>query len=386
VTSRRAYLDHASTTPLRPAARQAMAQWLEEAGGAGGVGDPGRVHEEGRRARGVVESAREVVADFLGADPSRVIFTSGATEAANTAVFSSAVLRPGAPLACAAVEHSSVREACRRAGQLVELAVDTSGRLDVSSLDDLLAAGRPALVNCQLANHEVGTLQPIAEVVSRCRHAGVLVHCDAAATAGHLPISFRDLGVDFMSVSAHKLGGPPGIGALVVRRGVRLAPLLVGGSEERARRAGAENVLGIVGFAAACEDLRATLEGEAAAAAAQTAHLAAAASAVHDVELLGDADHRLPHIVCLSIGGVLGEAVLLSLDRAGVAAHSGSACSSEVLEPSPVLAAMGADPDRSLRLSVGWSTSDGDIAAFAAAFPEAVGRLRSLGSEEGAAG
>jgi cysteine desulfurase len=145
-------------------------------------------------------------------------------------------------------------------------------------------------------------------------------------------------------------------------------------------------VLGIVGFAAACEDLRATLEGEAAAAAAQTAHLAAAASAVHDVELLGDADHRLPHIVCLSIGGVLGEAVLLSLDRAGVAAHSGSACSSEVLEPSPVLAAMGADPDRSLRLSVGWSTSDGDIAAFAAAFPEAVGRLRSLGSDEGAAG
>jgi cysteine desulfurase len=382
VTSRRAYLDHASTTPLRPAARDAMSRWIEEAGGAGGVGDPGRVHEEGRRARGVVESAREVVADFLGADPSRVIFTSGATEAANTAVSSSALRRPDAPLACAAVEHSSVREACRRSGQLVELPVEASGRLNVSGLDDLLRQrGKPALVNCQLANHEVGTLQPLGEVVTLCSQAGVPVHCDAAAAVGHIPVSFRQLGVDLMSVSAHKLGGPPGIGALVVRRGVRLSPLLVGGSEERARRAGAENVIGIVGFAAACEEIRGVLDREAATAAAQTQSLAAAATAVSGVEVVGDGAERLPHIVCLSVGGVLGEAVLLSLDRAGVAAHSGSACSSEVLEPSPVLAAMGADPDRSLRLSVGWTTSDEDLAAFAAAFAEAVGRLRALGGQ-----
>ena len=148
-----------------------MAQWLEEAGGGGGVGDPGRVHEEGHRARGVVESARETVAGFLGTEPSRVIFTSGATEAANTAVFSSAALRPGAPLACAGVEHSCVREACRRAGHVLEIAVDASGRLLVEALAELMAAERPALVNCQFANHEVGTLQPVAEVAGLCRQA-----------------------------------------------------------------------------------------------------------------------------------------------------------------------------------------------------------------------
>jgi cysteine desulfurase len=356
-----------------------MVQWLEEAAEPGGVGDPGRVHEEGRRARVAVESARETVAEFLGTDPSRLIFTAGATEAANTAVFGAAALRPGASLVSAAVEHSCVTEACRRAAPVVELPVDAAGHLQLDGLEEILDGERPALVNCQFANHEVGTIQPVAEVVAICRQAGVAVHCDAAAAVGHVPVSFRDLGADLMSVSAHKLGGPPGVGALVVRRGVRMAPLLVGGSEERDRRAGAENVLGIVGFAAACEALNAdTVRSESATARRQTGELASAAVSVPDVETLGDADGRLPHILCLSVGGVLGEAVLLSLDRAGIAAHSGSACSSEVLEPSPVLAAMGADPDRSLRLSVGWSTTDADIAAFATAFPEVVARLRSL--------
>ncbi|HXY42908.1 MAG TPA: cysteine desulfurase family protein [Acidimicrobiales bacterium] len=381
MTSGRHYLDHASTTPIRPEARRAMVQWLEEAGSPGGVGDPGRVHEEGCKARAAVESARETVARFVGADPSRLVFTSGATEAANTAVESAICARPGKPVVCAGVEHSCVREACARAGKVVETPVDARGRLDVARLTELLEQERPGLVNCQLANHEVGTLQPVTEVVEVCHRAGALVHCDAAAAVGHVPVSFRQLGVDLMSVSAHKLGGPPGIGALVVRRGVRLTPLLVGGSEERARRAGGENVLGIVGFAAACEALQpGALGREAAVATKQTGELVAAAMAVADVEVLGDAAHRLPHIVCVSVGGVLGEAVLLSLDRAGIAAHSGSACSSEVLEPSPVLAAMGVDPDRSLRLSVGWSTTDEDVSAFVAAFPAAVARLRSLAS------
>ena len=382
MTSRRHYLDHASTTPIRPEVLQAMAQWLEEAAGPDGVGDPGRLHEEGRRARVAVESAREMVADFLGADPSRVIFTSSATEAANAAIFGAASLRAGAPLVCAGVEHSCVREACNRAGPVLQSPVDAFGRLDVERLTELVEGERPSLVNCQFANHEVGTMQPVAEVVAVCRQGGAAVHCDAAAAVGHLPVSFRQLGVDLMSVSAHKLGGPPGIGALVVRRGVRLAPLLVGGSEERARRAGAENVLGIVGFAAACEALAAgALVLEEPRAMEQTRRLCSAATSVPGVEVLGDADRRLPHIVCFSVAGVLGEAVLLSLDRAGIAAHSGSACSSEVLEPSPVLAAMGVDPDRSLRLSVGWSTTEEDVAAFAAAFPAAVGHLRSLAGE-----
>ncbi len=373
----RHYLDHASTTPIRAGARAAMAEWLEAAG-AGRLGDAGRVHEEGRRARGLVESAREQVADLVGAEPSRIVFTSGATEAANTAAFAAAGRRPDTLSALAGVEHSCVRAAAERAGRLAEIAVDPSGRLRLDSLAALLEQERPVLVHCQFANHEVGTLQPVAEVAALCREQGVLVHCDAAAAVGHVPLSFSELGVDFMSVSAHKLGGPPGVGALVIGRRLRLQPLLVGGSEERGRRAGGENVVGIVGFGAACKEAAGSMWAEATAAAGRTERLVAAATTLPGITTLGDEAARLPHIACLSIAGVLGEAVLLSLDAAGIAAHSGSACSSEVLEPSPVLTAMGADPERSLRLSVGWSTTEEDVAAFAGAFPDAVGRLRAL--------
>jgi cysteine desulfurase len=288
----------------------------------------------------------------------------------------------------AAVEHSCVREACARTGSPVSVVgVDGSGRLDLDDLERRLAsAEKPALVNCQFANHEVGTLQPVAEVIALCRAAGVASHVDAASAAGHADVSFDELAADYLSVSAHKFGGPPGIGALLVRRGLRTTPFVVGGSEERGRRAGAENVLGIVGFGAACEALArdagggSTLATEANKALAFTQALAKVARDVPDVDVVGDFVNRLPHIVALSIGGVLGEAVLLSLDRAGIAAHSGSACSSEVLEPSPVLEAMGLDPDRSLRLSVGWSTTSQDVEAFAEAFPVAVEQLRALGS------
>jgi cysteine desulfurase len=386
VTARRHYLDHASATPLRPEARRAMVEWLDAATTPDGVGDPGRVHEEGRRARMAVEAARESVAFLLGADASRVVFTSSATEAANAAVYSAAAARPGAPLISAAVEHSSVREACRRAGASRELAVDQSGRLDLDQLAGWLGDERPALVNCQFANHEVGTLQPVAEVVGLCSELGVPVHCDAAAAFGHVRIAFDALGVDFLSVSSHKLGGPPGVGALVVRRGVRLSPLLVGGSEERARRAGAENVPGIVGFGAACDALVtkigevSRLKAEAASAAGHTSLVASAATSVGGVQVVGQDTPRVAHIVCLTVPDVKGEAILLALDRAGIAVHSGSACSSEVLEPSPVLAAMGVDPDSSVRVSVGWSTTSEDVSAFADAFPVAVSAFRDLGS------
>jgi len=362
-----------------------MAEWLETATTPDGVGDPSRVHEEGRRTRLAVETARESVAALLGTDPSRVVFTSSATEAANAAVFSAAAARPGAPLVSAAVEHSSVREACRRAGTTLELAVDGAGRVDLDQLAGWLREERPAIVNCQFANHEVGTLQPVAEVAQLCREAGVPSHCDAASAAGHVPISFDAVGVDLMSVSSHKLGGPSGVGALVLRRGVRLVPFLVGGAEERGRRAGAENVPGIVGFGAACEALvtqvgeGSRLSDEQAAAWARTRAATSAATCIDGVDVVGDAVARLPHIVCLSVGGVKGEAILLSLDRAGVAVHSGSACSSEVLEPSPVLAAMGVDPDSSVRISVGWSTSDEDISVFGRTFVTAVSKLRALG-------
>jgi cysteine desulfurase len=210
----------------------------------------------------------------------------------------------------------------------------------------------------------------------------VLVHVDAAAAAGHVPLSFDDLGADLMSISAHKFGGPRGAGALLVRRGLRILPLIVGGSQERARRAGLENVAAAVGFGVAAAELSTPgrLDAEAAAANRRCERLRAAATAIAGAEIYGPArpDWRLPNLVCVGVEGVEAEAVLLGLDQAGVAAHSGSACSSEELEPSPVLAAMGVEAERSLRLSVGWSTTDDDVARAERALPEVIARLRAL--------
>ena len=377
----RHYLDNASTAVLRPEAAEAMSSWLT----AGWAGDPGRVHAEGHAVRDAIEKAREAVAMLFGTTANRVVFTSGGTEAANTAIFAAVKARPGAPIICADVEHSCVREAAARCASVLPLEVDGTGRIDLAHLRALLSANSadpPALVNCQWCNHEVGTLQPVTEVVACCRAAGVPVHVDAGAAAGHVPVDFDALGADFLSVSAHKFGGPTGTGALLVRRGLRLEPFVVGGAQERARRGGLENSVGIVGFGAAATALNepGRLGAEATTARCLTDRLVTAATRAVDVAVLGDASTRVPHIVNLAVGGVLAEAVLLGLDRSGIAAHSGSACSSESIEPSPVLAAMGVDPDRSLRLSVGWSTTAGDIEAFATAFTPVVERLRALGS------
>ena len=376
----RHYLDHASTSPPRPEVVTAMTEWLS----SGPAADPGRLHHEGRLARQALEDARLAVADLLGARPRQVVLTSGGTEAVNSAVWGAWRARPDGVAVLADVEHSSVRQASARLGPLSTLAVDGRGRIEPASLDaalDRLAhEGRAAtLVHCQLANHEVGTLQPVAEVAERCRARQVLLHVDACMAAGHLPLSVDDLGADLRSVSAHKLGGTPGAGALVVRRGVRVEPLLVGGEQERRRRAGLEDLPAAVGFAAAAAALAGpALDEEAARARRHTARLEEAARGVPGVSVLGDRARCLPHLLCLVVEGVEAEPVLLGLDQAGIAVHSGSSCSSESLEPSPVLVAMGADAERSLRVSVGWSTTDADVEAFCAAFPAVVGRLRDL--------
>jgi len=375
----RAYLDHASTSPVRPTALEAMWPWVSAA-------DPGRVHTEGRMARVALEDARGHVAALLGTRPRQVIFTSGATEAINAAVYGglhTELAGRGGGVALAAVEHSAVRESSERyADHLVALDVDRSGCLLASSVAAALAEPGMRLVHCQWANHEVGTIQPVVDVVAACRERGVLLHVDAASAAGHVPIGFDDLGADLLSVSAHKLGGPRGIGALLVRRGLRVPPLLVGGAQERARRGGLEDVAAAVGFGAAAAELLAgnRLDQESVAEAVHTDRLRAAALAIPGIEAYGPADPagRLPHIVCLGIEGVEAEAVLIGLDQVGVAAHSGSACSSELLEPSPVLAAMGVNAERSLRLSVGWSTTDAEVDMAVRALPEVVGRLRAL--------
>ena len=337
--------------------------------------------------RDSLEEARGEVARLLSVVPRQVVFTSGATEAINAGVWGACRAAPGAPVLCAAVEHSAVRDASARAAPVETLAVDGTGRLDVRALAarlDATALPRPALVHCQWANHEVGTLQPVHEVVALCRQAGVMVHVDAAAACGHVPTDLGTLDADLVSVSAHKLGGAPGAGALVVRRGSRFEPLLVGGAQERGRRGGLEPIPALLAFGAAAAALAndggSAIEEEAAVARRQIATMVHDAIAVDGVEVVGalDAAGRLPYLVCLGVHGVEAEPVLIGLDRAGVAVHSGSACSSEAIEPSPVLEAMGTDPSHSLRVSVGWTTTDENCAAFSDAFSRVVAELRAL--------
>ena len=376
----RSYLDHASTSPLRPVARAAMVEALDAL-----VGDPGRIHQEAMASRVALEAARDQVAGLFGVRSRSVVFTSGATESIAAAVHGSSQRarersgQPDAPVhhVVSAVEHSAVRLNAERSGEVTVVPVDRGGRV---SVDDVMAAIRPhtAAVHVQWGNHEVGTVQPVAEVVAACRERGVMVHVDAAQAAGHVAMAIDDLGADLVSISGHKLGGPTGTGALLVRRGLRVPPLLLGGDQERARRAGLEPVAALVGFGAACHELVSTWATEAEQAAALSDTLRQAADGIAGVEVLGDPDHRLPHIVCLGIAGVEPQGVLLGLDRAGVAAHSGSACSTESLEPSPVLAAMGVDAHRSLRLSVGWSTTAADVARAASVLPDTIGNLRAL--------
>ncbi len=364
----RHYLDHASTSPTRPAAVAAVAEWL-----ATPHGDPSRIHEEGMAARVAVEEARERVAAWVGARSREVVFTSGATEAIVAACWGAA--ERGGHMVVPAVEHSAVRAAAERHGEVTAVGVDHLGRVDPDAVADAIGPDT-ALVHVQWANHEVGTIQPVADVVAVARDRGVLVHVDAAQAIGHVPADLRALGADLVSVSGHKFGAPPGTGALVVRRGLRLRPLLVGGDQERARRAGFENVPALVGLGVTAATVDVAAEEEAAR--RLTGRILDQVADLDGVHVYGDPVARAPHVVCLGIDGIEPQAVLLGLDRAGIAAHSGSACSSEALEPSPVLEAMGVDAHRSLRLSVGWSSTDADVDALLDALPEVLAGLRAL--------
>jgi cysteine desulfurase len=370
----RAYLDHASSSQLRPAALDAMLPFLREH-----HADPGRLHAEGKVTRFALEAAREQVGAFFGARPREVVFTSSGTEAVNAAVWGALARFPGrGHVVTTEVEHSSVRDAIARADtDATVVGVDRTGRFEAA---EVISALRPEtrLVSVQLANHEVGTVQPAAEVAAAARELGAIVHVDACAAAGHWPIDFRALEADLCSLTAHKLGGPKGAGALLVRRGLRLDPLLVGGAQERARRAGIEDVPAWVGFGAACAAI--DLPGEIDAQRGLLATAARVSDVVAGVERFGPAGGSvaLPNLLCLGVEGVEAEPILLALDQHGVAVHSGSSCSSETLEPSPVLAAMGVDADHSLRVSVGWSTSPTEVERFVEVFPGIVGRLRGL--------
>ena len=366
------YMDHNATTAVRPEARDAVALALAL------TGNPSSVHGSGRTARRLVEDARDAVAALVGAEPAWVVFTSGGTEANNLAL---RVLPKRAPILCSAVEHASVLSVM---DGIVEIPVDGDGVVDLGALEALLAGeDTPALVSVMLANNETGVLQPVADVAALAHEHGALIHCDAVQAAGKMAIDFRTLGCDLMSLSAHKIGGPSGVGALVVTSGVEgdlaLIPMLRGGGQERGRRAGTENVPGIAGFGAAA---RAAREGL-----TDFARLGRWRERIEnrlrqhaDSRVYGFGAPRLANTSCLTMPGVEAETQVIQFDLAGVAVSAGAACSSGKVEPSRVLAAMGVDANEAataIRVSLGWSTTEDDADKFVEAWIQVYGQAQA---------
>jgi len=350
-----AYLDHNATSPLRPAAFDAMAEALR----AGG--NPSSVHRAGRAARAGVDKARGQVAALVGALPSEVVFTSGGTEANNAALAGAGCKR----MLVSAVEHDSVLKA---ATGLEIMPVDGNGIVDLGVLEKSLAASaEPALVSVMFANNETGVLQPMADVVRVARAAGALVHCDAVQGAGKVPVDLYGLGVDYLSLSAHKFGGPSGVGALVVRSGAPFVADRLGGGQESNRRAGTENVAGIAGFGVAASEARnglATTDW-------RDQLEAALLKIVPAARVYGATAGRLPNTTCISMPGVRAETQVMALDLAGICVSAGAACSSGKVTRSAVLLAMGVEPaeaETALRISFGWNTCFDDIERLIAAW------------------
>ncbi|WGD30801.1 cysteine desulfurase family protein [Ancylobacter sp. WKF20] len=365
----RTYLDHNATSPVRPEARAALLDALDA------TGNGSSVHSEGRASRAVLETARLRVAGLVGADPRGVVFTAGGTEA-DTLALTPHFQRGEAPLTCdvlltTAVEHAAVLRGHRFAPDNVEiLPVDNRGRLRLETLDAALerhqAEGRRVLASVMLANNETGVIQPVAEVSRRVHAVGGLVHTDAVQAAGRIPVSLPALGADLISISAHKLGGAPGGGALIMADpDLRPAPVFGGGGQERGRRAGSENIPAIAAFGAAAESAAAAVESEQRRIHALRERLEDALRSVFPelVLLVGDVD-RLPNTSSLSVPGVPAETIVIALDLAGLAVSAGAACSSGKVATSHVLTAMGV-PERiarsAFRLSFGWSSGDEDV-------------------------
>lgn len=329
-------------------------------------GNASSIHREGRAARKLMDDAREKLARAIGCIPQSVIFTSGGSEANNFAIKGVAVER----LLVSAIEHPSVIAAARESGKQVEfIPVTSDGVIDLQALAKLLP-GPKTLVSLMFANNETGVIQPVREAVAQAQAHRALVHCDAVQAVGKIPVNFGLLGVDMLTLSAHKAGGPQGVGALVVRDGLALLPLIHGGGQELRRRAGTENIAGIAGMAAVASEkmpainkLRDYLE-----------------SSLEAVQVFGQAAPRLPNTSCFALPGTSAEALVINLDLEGVAVSSGSACSSGKVAASHVLAAMGVAPELAkgaLRISLGWNTTEEDINNFISAWQRITARLAS---------
>ena len=354
------YMDYNATAPVFPVAAAAMGEALTIAG------NPSSVHGHGRAARKALEDAREQLAAAIEADARGIVFTSNATEANNLALQGAGRSR----ILVSAIEHDSVRGVSPTA-ELVP--VHRSGAVDLAALERMLGADRrPALVSLMLANNETGVVQPVADAIEIAQRYGALVHCDAVQALGRMPLKVAALGADLVSLSAHKIGGPTGVGALYVREAVALKPLLAGGGQERGRRAGTENLPGIVGFAAAAEIAVAQQPSETARLGALRDDLEARIRAQRpDATLFGIESPRLANTSCVALPGVASERQVIALDLAGVAVSAGAACSSGKVRASAVLGAMGvpvALAASAIRVSLGWQSKAEDIDRFLAAW------------------
>ncbi len=374
------YFDHAATTPLDPRVREAMAPFFSEC-----YGNPSALHRQGRAARAAVEAARTEVAQALGAGAREIVFTAGGTEADNLALWGALGELPPGHLIVSVLEHPAVAAAAaalgRRGWAVDQVPVDGDGVVDVEAYR---RAFRPEtrLVSIMLANNVVGTVQPVAELARIAHEKGVLVHTDAVQAVGSLPVDVDELGVDMLSLSGHKFHGPKGVGALYVRRGTRLRPLVHGGGQERGLRSGTEDVPGVVGLAAALglaqrsmPEVRPRLER------LRDRLAAGVLERIPEVIPLGHPTRRLPGNVAFSVRYVEGESMLLRLDAQGFMVSSGSACASGSSEPSPVEKALGLRPEDvhgSMRLSLGRANTGAEVDAFLEAFPPIVEELRAM--------
>lgn len=374
------YLDHAATTPLRPEVREAMLAVLGER-----WGNPSSVHRWGREARAALEDARARFAAVIGAGPGEIVFTRGGTEADNLAVRGRAGADGTRAVAVSAIEHKAVlasAQALAADGWTARiLPVDGDGRVELDALAEIVRADRPAVVSVMWANNEVGAVQPVDGIAAACAEAGIVFHTDAVQALGKLAVRMDRVPVHLAAFSAHKLGGPRGTGALFVRRGTSLEPIVFGGGQERGLRSGTEDVAGAVGLALAAE----LAEGERETAMARIGALrdrleAGLRERVPDVRVNAAAAPRLPTISNVSAPGADAEMLLMALDLEGIAVSSGSACSSGAVEPSHVLTAMGLPADvagPSVRFSLGRDTTDADVDRALEVFPAVVERVRT---------
>ncbi|TMQ68967.1 MAG: cysteine desulfurase [Candidatus Eisenbacteria bacterium] len=382
------YLDHNASTPVRPEVAEAMAAGLNDL-----YANPSSMHREGQRARAAIERAREQVAALVHAHADEVVFTSGGTEGDHLAILGAAWARAqqGRRVALSAIEHHAVHGAgavlADQGWTVDHLACAPDGRVDPATA--AIAPGT-ALVSLMLANNETGVLQPVAEWSRRAHAAGALLHCDAVQAAGKVPVDFEALEADYLVVSAHKLSGPKGAGALVVRRGAPLAPLFRGSGHERGRRGGTENLPGIVGLGVAAECAARDLAAESARLVALKRRLESGLREIApDAVIHGEAAPRLPNTVNVSFPGARSDHLLMALDARGVAVSAGAACASGAVEPSPVLNAMGVPRALAVcavRLSLGRTSTAAEVEAALAALREAVPAAVAAGARAPAAG